>query len=502
MQKLFSTPFWQNVAPIGALALLLFIGIRGPSKVWADISRIVIGGTLPPVTPPPSGLPPSASAPPAPEQIIHQSGSSDSQATVISTAGLHASAILGSSLVSTQGGTSYLLVTLEGSSLPTTRERVPLNLALVLDKSGSMSGAKLASVKSSLVQMADLLLPSDQVTLVIYSDSVTTAFTGSFDKEKFVSAVQNVTDNGGTNIEGGLREGILSVQRGEKVNALKKVILLSDGLANVGISKAEDLARLTKQLAGDSVSVTTIGVGADYDENLMSQVAIAGRGRYYFMEGPTDAPRIFADELDHLMNITARDITVDLGLSPIWKLERSIGYVNTGSTTFQPQPVAAGRKVSYLFELKGKSSDNGNVDSLPIANIKVNFKSTLTGRTESLTLKVPAPKFTSQVVNPLTDDSVYKAFMEAYVADQLEQSDKYLDQVQNDEARRLLDQTLKDVQSANQRLPGSFDSQVRTLEVKQQFLIKVGSQDIKQNESGRLFKKSNQYDAASFIYNK
>jgi Ca-activated chloride channel homolog len=210
------------------------------------------------------------------------------------------------------GTTMHVLVRVHAPKAMPNPTRVPLNLALVLDRSGSMSGAKLEYAKAAAKYVMEGLQPEDRVSLVTFDDQVEIPLPNSAAYTVNISKVLDaIDDRGSTNLHGGWLEGGTQVASKMRDGALNRVLLLSDGMANVGITNTDQIASDVRGLASRGISTSSFGVGRDFDEDMMQSIAQAGDGNYYFIEHPSDLPRIFAAELSGLNNTFAR--TVSLG---------------------------------------------------------------------------------------------------------------------------------------------------------------------------------------------
>jgi Ca-activated chloride channel homolog len=211
------------------------------------------------------------------------------------------------------GGAMHVLIRVHAPQAQVNSARVPLNLALVIDRSGSMSGDKLEYAKAAARFVMERLEGEDRVSLVAFDDRVEVPLPSSLARNVNVTHVLNgIQDRGSTNLHGGWLEGGTQVASYLRPGALNRVLLLSDGMANVGETNADRIATDVRGLAARGVSTTALGVGRDFDEDMMQQIALSGDGNYHFIEHPSQLPHLFATELAGLKNTFAR--TVSLGL--------------------------------------------------------------------------------------------------------------------------------------------------------------------------------------------
>ena len=203
------------------------------------------------------------------------------------------------------------LLKIEGT--PRTAEgRVPLNLSIVLDRSGSMMGEKLEAAKEAARSLVQRLWPEDVVSVVTYDNEVQVVAhpeTGEHQAD-LPNRIGAIEPGGMTNLSGGWLKGREFVAAGQRAGEVNRVLLLTDGLANEGITNPETLTGLCQSAAERGITTTTIGFGDGYDENLLTAMARAGGGNDYYIEHADQAPGVFGEELEGLLSISAQNLTV------------------------------------------------------------------------------------------------------------------------------------------------------------------------------------------------
>jgi Ca-activated chloride channel family protein len=305
--------------------------------------------------------------------------------------------------------------------------RTPLNLAVVLDRSGSMTGAKLEKAKQAAMLVVDRLAPNDVFSLVVYSDEARVLVPAQKveDREALKEKIAGIEAGGCTALYAGVKTGARQIQEYFSGKRINRVILLSDGLANVGPSSTSDLRRLGHELAESGVSVTTIGVGDDYNEDLMAGLAEASDANYYYVQDTERLPEIFAKELGEMLTVAAREIRIEItcpdGVQPLGFIGRSEKFenrkasVNLSQFTLgqgrylflrclvtKPEPEVARVKVSYTDEL-----DNGSEQSAS-GVVKIRYTDEQTVADRSINSAVNAEK-----VLVLTAEAKDKAIVQA-----------------------------------------------------------------------------------------
>ncbi len=227
-----------------------------------------------------------------------------------------------------KSGKVYLRLSLKGMPITSRKERPPVNVALVLDRSGSMKGERIASAKAAANVALERLSAQDMVSIVAYNHEVAVLQPAAQlgDGRSLAQKIDRLTADGRTALHAGVVSGAAEVERNLDEARVNRVILLSDGLANVGPSSPRELGELGRKLGAKGISVSTIGLGLDYNEDLMQRLAAASDGNHAFVEDPEDLAGIFASEFGDALSITAKDIEIiiecRIGFKPVRVLGR------------------------------------------------------------------------------------------------------------------------------------------------------------------------------------
>ncbi|MEO7137435.1 MAG: VWA domain-containing protein, partial [Gemmatimonadales bacterium] len=205
-----------------------------------------------------------------------------------------------------------MLVTLAGE-VPV--NRAPINVALVLDRSGSMAGAPLEAAKEAAGRFASFLTQEDRLSVVVFDDTVETIFEPApAGDPSALEAIARVYPGGSTNLSGGWLKGRKLVEK-SLVEGTNRVLLLTDGQANVGIVDPDKLVGLARTGASRRVSTTCIGFGADFNEGLLEPMAAAGAGNYWYVESYDQMAAIFQGEIEGLVALAAQNVELEVRLT-------------------------------------------------------------------------------------------------------------------------------------------------------------------------------------------
>lgn len=207
---------------------------------------------------------------------------------------------------------TFLKIGLRGFHIPEESDRAPVNMAIVLDRSGSMAGEKLARAKEAAIKAIGLLQSGDIISVVTYDSvvNVVVPATKVSDKQSIYRAIRRIHDGGRTALFAGVSKGASEVRKFLDQTRVNRVILLSDGLANIGPSTPSELGRLGASLGKEGISVTTIGLGLGYNEDLMTQLAGMSDGHHAFVQNSADLNRIFAAEFNTALTVVANQFNI------------------------------------------------------------------------------------------------------------------------------------------------------------------------------------------------
>jgi Ca-activated chloride channel family protein len=213
---------------------------------------------------------------------------------------------------------------------PERGRRAPMNLAVVLDRSGSMAGAKIEKARQAAGVAVDQLTDDDIFSLVTFDNETEVLIApervgGPRQREALKERIDRIRPRGGTAIHAGVTLGAQQLRRFLDQERVNRIVLLSDGLANVGPSRPGDLARLGGDLRREGMSVTTIGLGDDYNEDLMAALAEASQANYYYVRDAEKLPGIFSEELGAARSVIARRVTIRITVPEGVRIREIIG---------------------------------------------------------------------------------------------------------------------------------------------------------------------------------
>ncbi|MCP3137820.1 vWA domain-containing protein [Pyxidicoccus xibeiensis] len=240
-----------------------------------------------------------------------------------------------------------LLVTFSSEGTASTRRS--LNLGLVIDRSGSMAGAPLKNAIQASHELVERMRPEDTLSVVTYDDAVATVLAPVKVKDKAAigKVLARVNAGGCTNLSGGWLKGVEHVKSQLSAEGINRVLLLTDGQANAGITDPGQLINMAREKSNAGIITTTLGFGANFNEDLLIGMANAGEGHFYYIQSPEDAAGVFRIEMEGLGSLVAQNLEVVLKPAPTVKVA---SVLNRYRTEARGQEVSVGLGDVYATE--------------------------------------------------------------------------------------------------------------------------------------------------------
>jgi Ca-activated chloride channel family protein len=217
--------------------------------------------------------------------------------------------------------TRYVAVSFTAPEAPRREERVPVNVALVLDRSGSMaSEQKFGLARQAVEQALRMLRTDDRVALVVYDNQIDVLLESSHAtseaKERGRDALAGVEPRANTDLCGGWLRGCEQIAEHLRDHDVGRCLLLTDGLANTGETNPARILEHAAALRDRGVMTSTFGVGEDFDERLLRDMAHEGGGQFYFIGSPAQMPDLLTSELGEALEVVMRGAVLELALPP------------------------------------------------------------------------------------------------------------------------------------------------------------------------------------------
>lgn len=246
----------------------------------------------------------------------------------------------------------------------TAQERSPVHLVYLVDTSGSMGPAdRLPLAKKGLAMLTETLKPGDTVALCTYAGDTRTVLepTGVENKQKILAAIQQLGAGGGTAMASGIENAYSLASRTLVKGHVNRIVVLSDGDANIGHTGHEALLKTIAQYKDKGITLSTVGFGSgNYKDTTMEQLADKGDGNYTYIDGEDEARKVFTEQVDGLLQVIARDVKIQVELDPsVVKRYRLIGYENRDiadkdfrNDKVDAGEVGAGHSVTALYDVE------------------------------------------------------------------------------------------------------------------------------------------------------
>lgn len=263
-------------------------------------------------------------------------------------------------LIRTSGNsTRYVLFSFTAPEASNRIVRPPVNVSFVIDRSGSMGGEKIRLAREAVLQALKMLRASDRFSVVIYDNQIDVVVASTEASSEAVrnanAQVAQIQARGNTNLAGGWLKGCEEIASHLGDEQVSRCVLLTDGLANEGITDHGQLARHAEQLRSRGITTTTIGLGADFDERLLAALAHAGGGHFYFIEQAVQIADCLTSELGETLETIAREVVVsvrpDAGVNVTTMNRFHVSRQADGAIAVSLGDLVSRQDVSLVFKL-------------------------------------------------------------------------------------------------------------------------------------------------------
>ncbi len=296
----------------------------------------------------------------------------------------------------------YLEIRLSGKEVRP-EVRPPLNVALVIDTSGSMRGDAIVQARDAARAFVSELDPTDRVSIVSFSSDskveVPSTYVDDAGRARLMASIDGLQAQGMTALSGGLRDGVDQVLANRTDHTLDRVVLMTDGIPNVGITTAQGLVDKTRRIRSEGVSMTALGFSTQYDADLMGAMALAGSGNYRYIQTPSDFARAFATELEDLFSTTASQVALDVKVPTGVRIEEAMGYHlernSTGARIFVGD-IGADARRSVVLRLSVQ--DQERMKGGEVATVEINYLDRVRNAMASGTQGVEANRSANEAV--------------------------------------------------------------------------------------------------------
>ena len=311
-------------------------------------------------------------------------------------------------LIADQKQLAHMKIGLTGFEMTSKEERPPVNVAIVLDRSGSMSGQKIEHAKKAAIQAIDYLGSDDIVSIVAYDHRVNVLVpaTKVSDKASIKKRISALTSGGNTALFAGVSKGAAELRKFADKDRVNRIILLSDGKANSGPSSPKALGDLGASLRKEGISVTTWGLGNGYNEDLMDQLAQRSDGNHTFIESPQQLAGIFEAEFGDILSVVAQEVSIEVkcaaGVRPVKVLNREAEISGQRIIT-QLNQLYSRQEKYILIEVEVPATEAN--ETRKIADVDIAYANMLTETTDEISSALSV-KFTrsKEVVQKSTNE--------------------------------------------------------------------------------------------------
>ena len=302
-----------------------------------------------------------------------------------------------SSLISDQQAT-ILQVGLNSPLAADESQRPPLQLAIVVDVSGSMQSAgKMEFVRQGLTRLINEMRDGDAITLISYSSSAQLKFEMaevSLARNELLDIIAGLQAGGGTNLYAGLEMGYQELLKAYDSGRQNRLILLSDGVATEGNTDSDAILAMSKAYNSDGLGLTSIGLGTDFNYELMRTLSEQADGNFYFLEDSSAVEEVFTQEISYFTVPVAFDVEIELQEgtdftvigshgSRLWQESDQGGRIEIPSvflahreadSDVEPGDERRGGGSALIFELQPRTNDGTSPSESAVATVSLQFR--------------------------------------------------------------------------------------------------------------------------------
>lgn len=286
---------------------------------------------------------------------------------------------------------NYLKVSLTG--FPQEKvSRSPINLTLIIDRSTSMRGDRIEKAREAAILTINMLNSDDILSVIAYDNnaSVVIPATKVTDKDKLIKLInKHIQPTGMTALFAGVSKGLDEVKKNLHDEYINRIILISDGQANTGPTSISELSELSRKAARAKVAISTIGLGDDYNEDLMTAIANYSDGNHFFVSNSSDLEKAFVKEFKDVMSVVAQDVEITITLKNGSKPVRLLGYegeISNKKVKVNLNQLYANQEKYVLLEVVPPNGNKNEEKSL--ADVTVTYNNQLTKKSNNFNKNV------------------------------------------------------------------------------------------------------------------